>query len=140
MSRVEVFDPAMCCSTGVCGPSVDPALAVFATDVRWLGERGAEVTRYNLAQQPGPFAEHAAVRALLAERGMRRCRWWWWMARCARRAVTRPVRSWRPGRCLAARQRCWMPAAPGTPCCGEGEPEGEASLAVTTIGDGGCCG
>lgn len=69
MTRVEVFDPPMCCSTGVCGPSVDPALAAFAADLQWAGEQGAEVTRYNLAQEPGPFAEQAAVRALLAERG-----------------------------------------------------------------------
>jgi AhpD family alkylhydroperoxidase len=69
MTRVEVFDPAMCCSTGVCGPSVDPALAVFAADLQWVGEQGAGVTRYNLAQQPGPFAERAEIRTLLAERG-----------------------------------------------------------------------
>jgi hypothetical protein len=31
-----VFDPAMCCSTGVCGPSVDPELARFAADLDWL--------------------------------------------------------------------------------------------------------
>jgi hypothetical protein len=30
MNKVEVFDPPMCCSTGVCGPSVDRALARFA--------------------------------------------------------------------------------------------------------------
>ena len=41
---VEVFDPAMCCSTGVCGPSVDPALARFESDLRWLGDQGATVT------------------------------------------------------------------------------------------------
>lgn len=69
MTRVEVFDPPMCCSTGVCGPSVDPALAAFAADLQWAGEQGAEVTRYNLSQQPGPFAERADVRTLLAERG-----------------------------------------------------------------------
>ena len=26
MNKIEIFDPAMCCSTGVCGPSVDPEL------------------------------------------------------------------------------------------------------------------
>ena len=30
MTAVRVFDPAMCCSTGVCGPSVDPQLARFS--------------------------------------------------------------------------------------------------------------
>ncbi len=34
MTTIEVFDPAMCCSTGVCGPQVDPDLARFAADLR----------------------------------------------------------------------------------------------------------
>lgn len=69
MTMVEVFDPPMCCSTGVCGPAVDPALAAFAADLRWAGENGATVARYNLAQEPGRFAGHDEVRALLAEGG-----------------------------------------------------------------------
>lgn len=36
VKTVEVFDPAMCCSTGVCGPSVDPALSQFAGDLGGL--------------------------------------------------------------------------------------------------------
>ena len=36
MSKVQVFDPPMCCSTGVCGPEVDPALVRFAADLEWL--------------------------------------------------------------------------------------------------------
>lgn len=65
---LRVFDPALCCSTGVCGPSVDPELARFAADLAWLGEHGVKVERYNLSQQPGAFAETPAVRAAL-ERG-----------------------------------------------------------------------
>ena len=37
MSKLEVFDPAMCCSTGVCGVDVDPVLVQFAADLQWLG-------------------------------------------------------------------------------------------------------
>jgi AhpD family alkylhydroperoxidase len=66
---VEVFDPAMCCSTGVCGPSVDPALPRFAGDLEWLAGQGLAVTRFNLAQQPGAFAEHEQVAAALREKG-----------------------------------------------------------------------
>ncbi len=66
---VEVFDPAMCCSTGVCGPSVDPALARFAGDVQWLADQGVTVARYNLAQQPGAFAEREQVADALREKG-----------------------------------------------------------------------
>jgi AhpD family alkylhydroperoxidase len=70
VKTVEVFDPAMCCSTGACGPSVDPALSQFAGDLDWLGDHDqVGVTRYNLAQQPGAFAERDAVKAALAEKG-----------------------------------------------------------------------
>ena len=69
MKKIEVFDPAMCCSTGVCGPSVDPSLARFAGDAEWLSDRGAVVERFNLAQQPGAFADRAAVREALRVKG-----------------------------------------------------------------------
>jgi len=59
----------MCCSTGVCGPAVDPALVRFAADVEWLQAHGATVERFNLAQQPGAFAESAVVRATLEAEG-----------------------------------------------------------------------
>jgi AhpD family alkylhydroperoxidase len=69
MTTVEVFDPAMCCSTGVCGPSVDPALATFAADLAWLARQGVPVERHNLSQEPGAFAERDLVRQLLVEHG-----------------------------------------------------------------------
>lgn len=67
--KLEVFDPAMCCSTGVCGPSVDPALAAFAADLGWVASTGAEVRRYNLGQEPGAFAGNEQVRTLLQDKG-----------------------------------------------------------------------
>ena len=69
MTTVEVFDPAMCCSTGVCGPSVDPALATFAADLGWLAHQGVPVERHSLSQEPGAFAESDLVRQLLVEHG-----------------------------------------------------------------------
>jgi hypothetical protein len=66
---IRVFDPAMCCSSGVCGPSIDPELARFAADVDWLQKQGVKVERFNLSQQPAAFAETSAVKAAL-ERGM----------------------------------------------------------------------
>src|SRR6187399_3593620 len=65
---IRVFDPAMCCSTGVCGPSIDPELARFAADVDWLQKQGIKVERFNLSQQPAAFAGTSAVKAAL-ERG-----------------------------------------------------------------------
>ena len=62
---IRVFDPAMCCSTGVCGPSLDPELARFAADVDWLQKQGVTVERFNLSQQPAAFAETPAVKEAL---------------------------------------------------------------------------
>lgn len=67
-AAIRVFDPAMCCSTGVCGPSVDPELTRFAVDVEWLQRQGVQVERFNLSQQPFAFAETPVVRQAL-ERG-----------------------------------------------------------------------
>jgi len=69
MKRLQVFDPPMCCSTGVCGPSVDPAIAQFAADLAWLQGQGFEVVRYNLAQEPQAFATNALVKQYLTSYG-----------------------------------------------------------------------
>ncbi|WP_017233482.1 arsenite efflux transporter metallochaperone ArsD [Pandoraea sp. B-6] len=61
MKKLEVYDPAMCCSTGVCGVDVDPVLAQFAADLKWVGAHGVTVARYNLGQAPQAFAANAAV-------------------------------------------------------------------------------
>lgn len=67
--KIEVFDPAMCCSTGVCGPGVPPALPRFASDLEWLAGKGVEVRRYNLTHEPQAFVASDAARAALAEHG-----------------------------------------------------------------------
>ena len=69
MIKVEVFDPPMCCSTGVCGPNVDPTLARFAADVHWLTHQGIHVERYTLSQQPQAFASNPAVKNALEKEG-----------------------------------------------------------------------
>lgn len=63
---LRVFDPAMCCPTGVCGPSVDQELARFAADLDWLRQQGVAVERFNLSQEPAAFASNAAVKEALA--------------------------------------------------------------------------
>lgn len=63
---IRVYDPPMCCSTGVCGANVDPELVRFAADVQWLQSQGVAVERFNLAQQPAAFIENPIVLALLS--------------------------------------------------------------------------
>lgn len=67
--RLDVFDPAMCCSSGVCGPEVDPKLVQFASDIAWLKSQGVPVQRHNLSQDAGAFVANQLVRDLLMERG-----------------------------------------------------------------------
>lgn len=69
MTKLALYDPPMCCSTGVCGPVVDPTLPRVAADLDWLKRQGVEVERYNLAQQPQAFASNPAVTAALREHG-----------------------------------------------------------------------
>lgn len=69
MATIQVFDPAMCCSTGVCGVEVDQQLVSFAADVDWLRKQGVTVERFNLAQQPQAFAADVAIRKLLEAQG-----------------------------------------------------------------------
>lgn len=71
MSKLQVFDPPMCCSTGICGPSVDPALVRFAADLEWLKSKGVEVERCNLAQDPGAFLKNATLKSALNTYGMK---------------------------------------------------------------------
>jgi hypothetical protein len=61
MSKLEVFEPAMCCPTGVCGVNVDPALVQFGADLQFLQEGGYEVVRHGLTHDAGAFAANPAV-------------------------------------------------------------------------------
>ncbi|WP_363345811.1 arsenite efflux transporter metallochaperone ArsD [Methylocystis echinoides] len=69
MTTIQVFDPALCCSTGVCGVEADQALVTFAADVDWAKKNGAQIERFNLAQQPMAFADNATVKGFLERSG-----------------------------------------------------------------------
>lgn len=71
MHKLEIFDPPMCCSTGICGPGVDPKLVRFVADVEWLKSKGVQVERCNLAQDPGAFAHNLELKQALNSRGMK---------------------------------------------------------------------
>jgi hypothetical protein len=69
MTTIQVFDPALCCSTGVCGVDVDQELVGFSADVDWAKQNDAQIERFNLAQQPLAFAENPLVKAFLERSG-----------------------------------------------------------------------
>lgn len=59
--RIQVFEPALCCNTGVCGTDVDEALVSFTADLEYLKRQGVDIERANLANDPGSFASNTVV-------------------------------------------------------------------------------
>ena len=70
MKTLTIFDPAMCCSTGICGPEIDQKLVDFAADLDWLKSEGIDVKRINLSQEPTLFAENEQVKSILQNSGV----------------------------------------------------------------------
>jgi hypothetical protein len=69
MKTIRVYDPAMCCSTGICGTEIDPALVRFASLLKQLSASGVQVQRHNLGQRPLEFVLNRTVKALLETEG-----------------------------------------------------------------------
>jgi len=67
--KIVIFDPPLCCSTGLCGPDIDPVLVKMNDTFLTLKSQGVEVERFNLSQQPGAFAGNNTVAGLLKEEG-----------------------------------------------------------------------
>lgn len=61
MKNIEIYEPAMCCSTGLCGVSVDPELLRISTVLNTLQQRGITVKRFNLSNAPMAFVNNKAV-------------------------------------------------------------------------------
>jgi hypothetical protein len=69
MKSIQIYDPALCCSSGVCGTEVDQQLVNFSADADWARTNGAQIERFNLAQQPMEFANNKVVRDFLERSG-----------------------------------------------------------------------
>ena len=60
----------MCCSSGVCGPNVDPKLVHFSAALDWLRSQGVQVERFNPSHQYDAFAGNATVVRAINEGGL----------------------------------------------------------------------
>lgn len=70
MKKMIIFDPAMCCSTGVCGPSVNPELLRVSTIINNLNSNGILVERYNLTSNPQIFVDNKTINEVLMKKGV----------------------------------------------------------------------
>lgn len=70
MKQMIIYEPAMCCSTGVCGPSVDQELLRVSTVINKLKNKGITVERFNLSSNPQVFISQQEVNQLLNSKGL----------------------------------------------------------------------
>lgn len=66
---IRVFEPALCCNTGVCGPELDDELVRFTADLDHLQKQGNDIERHNLANDPSAFAANQVVADFLRVAG-----------------------------------------------------------------------
>lgn len=69
MRIVEIFDPAMCCATGLCGPNINPDLMRIAAAVEYLKRKGVTIARHNLRDEPQLYVSNQLVNRYLQEKG-----------------------------------------------------------------------
>lgn len=69
--KIEFFEPPMCCSTGLCGPSPDERLVKLGENIEFLKKKyaGIIIERYQITQQPLKFKENADVFKLVKSKG-----------------------------------------------------------------------
>jgi hypothetical protein len=70
MKKMIIFEPAMCCPTGLCGPSFDKDLLRISTVLNNLKANGVEVERHNLTNNPKIFVDNKEIRKMLIENGV----------------------------------------------------------------------
>jgi hypothetical protein len=70
MRKIDIFDPAMCCSTGVCGPSIDPELMRVAAVINSLKDKGIIIKRHGLSSEPQDFMANKVINDLLQKEGV----------------------------------------------------------------------
>lgn len=70
MKKLMIFEQAMCCPTGVCGPSVDPELLRVSVIINQLMSSGAHIERHNLKDSPMVFVTNKEVNDLINSQGV----------------------------------------------------------------------
>lgn len=70
MKKMQIFEPAMCCTTGLCGVGVDPELLRISTVLNLLQKNGVIVDRFNLSNAPQEFITNEVVNVFINEKGV----------------------------------------------------------------------
>jgi hypothetical protein len=68
--KIEIFDPPLCCPTGICGPTVDQTLISINEMIASLQKDGIQIERYQMTSHPHAFINNPEVMKLVQERQM----------------------------------------------------------------------
>ncbi len=69
MKKMQIFEPAMCCETGLCGVAIDPELLRISTVVSALKNNNVEIERFNLNSAPMEFVTNTVINQYINEKG-----------------------------------------------------------------------
>lgn len=69
-AEVEIFDPPLCCPTGLCGPTLDQTLLDVSEMVAGLQAQGVSVARYQMTSHPQAFLNNPEVMRLVRAQQM----------------------------------------------------------------------
>lgn len=69
-ATIELFDPPMCCPTGLCGPTLDQTLLDVSDMILALQAEGWAVDRYQMTSHPYKFMNSPEIMRLVREQQM----------------------------------------------------------------------
>ena len=70
MKEMQIFEPALCCETGVCGASVDPELLRITTVLDRMKKNGIIIKRFNLNSSPMEFVTNQTINTFINQKGV----------------------------------------------------------------------
>ena len=70
MKKMYIYEPALCCETGLCGVNIDSELLRISTVLNTLKQEGVVVERYNLNNAPMEFVKNNIVNQYVNEKGV----------------------------------------------------------------------
>lgn len=70
MKKMTIYEPALCCETGICGVGVDSELLRISAVLNALKNNGVVVKRYNLNMAPMEFIQNQVINKYLNDKGV----------------------------------------------------------------------
>lgn len=59
--KVTILDPVLCCTSGLCGSTIDEALVQTSANVKWLRSLGHDVHRHSLSNDAVSFKDYPSA-------------------------------------------------------------------------------